>query len=195
MNIIGGWFDAVRLCQSLAAVTITNIRCCFLSLIISWEDLLWQQERNKQQQTIASARGANITLCLWYFIHASMHTFGVITLTKQKRLIPLSTCLTYSAWLKGSAHSIVGKLDHRISMLTGLNVKHPYGEYLQVVNYGIGGHYEPHFDHATVSWLSVLFYTLQTVNVLTVPELQFCCVLMFCLNFFASSHLPVLCSS
>ncbi|XP_069017276.1 prolyl 4-hydroxylase subunit alpha-3 isoform X2 [Embiotoca jacksoni] len=57
--------------------------------------------------------------------------------------------ISKSAWLKGSGQSIVGKLDQRISMLTGLNVKHPYGEYLQVVNYGIGGHYEPHFDHAT----------------------------------------------
>ncbi|XP_031590793.2 prolyl 4-hydroxylase subunit alpha-3 isoform X1 [Oreochromis aureus] len=57
--------------------------------------------------------------------------------------------ISKSAWLKGSAQSIVGKLDQRISLLTGLNVKHPYGEYLQVVNYGIGGHYEPHFDHAT----------------------------------------------
>ncbi|KAM8853168.1 prolyl 4-hydroxylase subunit alpha-3 isoform 2-T2 [Synchiropus picturatus] len=57
--------------------------------------------------------------------------------------------ISKSAWLKGSAGSIVEKLDHRISSLTGLNVNHPYGEYLQVVNYGIGGHYEPHFDHAT----------------------------------------------
>ncbi|KAI4814904.1 prolyl 4-hydroxylase subunit alpha-3 isoform X1 [Pseudochaenichthys georgianus] len=57
--------------------------------------------------------------------------------------------ISKSAWLKDSAHSTVGKLDQKISMLTGLNVKHPYGEYLQVVNYGIGGHYEPHFDHAT----------------------------------------------
>uniref|UniRef100_A0A3Q3XDH7 Prolyl 4-hydroxylase subunit alpha-3 n=1 Tax=Mola mola TaxID=94237 RepID=A0A3Q3XDH7_MOLML len=53
------------------------------------------------------------------------------------------------AWLKGSAQSTVGKLDQKISMLTGLNVKHPHGEYLQVVNYGIAGHYEPHFDHAS----------------------------------------------
>uniref|UniRef100_A0A8C2Z079 Prolyl 4-hydroxylase subunit alpha-3 n=1 Tax=Cyclopterus lumpus TaxID=8103 RepID=A0A8C2Z079_CYCLU len=59
--------------------------------------------------------------------------------------------ISKSAWLKGSAHSTVGKLDHKISMLTGLNVKHPYGEYLQVVNYGIGGHYEPHFDHSPSS--------------------------------------------
>ncbi|XP_074496631.1 prolyl 4-hydroxylase subunit alpha-3 isoform X3 [Sebastes fasciatus] len=57
--------------------------------------------------------------------------------------------ISKSAWLKGSAHPTVVKLDRKISMLTGLNVKHPYGEYLQVVNYGIGGHYEPHFDHAT----------------------------------------------
>ncbi|XP_054650244.1 prolyl 4-hydroxylase subunit alpha-3 isoform X2 [Dunckerocampus dactyliophorus] len=57
--------------------------------------------------------------------------------------------ISKSAWLKGSAHSMVGKLDRRISVLTGLNVTHPFGEHLQVVNYGIGGHYEPHFDHAT----------------------------------------------
>lgn len=42
-------------------------------------------------------------------------------------------------------------MDRRITMVTGLNVQPPYAEYLQVVNYGIGGHYEPHFDHATVS--------------------------------------------
>ncbi|XP_028275241.1 prolyl 4-hydroxylase subunit alpha-3 [Parambassis ranga] len=57
--------------------------------------------------------------------------------------------ISKSSWVKGSAHSVIDKLDQRISTLTGLNVKHPYGEYLQVVNYGIGGHYEPHFDHAT----------------------------------------------
>uniref|UniRef100_A0A3P8UCA2 Prolyl 4-hydroxylase subunit alpha-3 n=1 Tax=Amphiprion percula TaxID=161767 RepID=A0A3P8UCA2_AMPPE len=67
------------------------------------------------------------------------------------------------AWLKGSSLSIVGKLDQRISMLTGLDVKHPYGEYLQVVNYGIGGHYEPHFDHATQSPSSPVF-KLKTGN-------------------------------
>ncbi|KAM9359563.1 prolyl 4-hydroxylase subunit alpha-3 [Symphorus nematophorus] len=70
--------------------------------------------------------------------------------------------ISKSAWLKGSAQSTVGKLDRRISMLTGLNVKHPYGEYLQVVNYGIGGHYEPHFDHATSPTSPV--YKLKTGN-------------------------------
>ncbi|KAK7883076.1 hypothetical protein WMY93_029250 [Mugilogobius chulae] len=57
--------------------------------------------------------------------------------------------ISKSAWLKNSSHAVIEKLDRRISMVTGLNVNHPFGEYLQVVNYGIAGHYEPHFDHAT----------------------------------------------
>ena len=59
--------------------------------------------------------------------------------------------IVFSAWLKDTVHPIIGQMDRRITRLTGLNVRSPYGEYLQVVNYGIGGHYEPHFDHATVS--------------------------------------------
>lgn len=47
-------------------------------------------------------------------------------------------------------------MDQRITMVSGLNVHSPYAEYLQVVNYGIGGNYEPHFDHATVSIMCAL---------------------------------------
>ncbi|XP_046718128.1 prolyl 4-hydroxylase subunit alpha-3 isoform X2 [Silurus meridionalis] len=57
--------------------------------------------------------------------------------------------ISKSAWLKASAHPTVSKVDHRINLLTGLNMQLPYSEHMQVVNYGIGGHYEPHFDHAT----------------------------------------------
>lgn len=56
-----------------------------------------------------------------------------------------------SAWLKDTVDPVIVSLDQRIAALTGLNIRPPYAEYLQVVNYGIGGHYEPHFDHATVS--------------------------------------------
>lgn len=45
---------------------------------------------------------------------------------------------------------MVQALDRRMAALTGLDLRPPYAEYLQVVNYGLGGHYEPHFDHATV---------------------------------------------
>lgn len=57
----------------------------------------------------------------------------------------------FSAWLKDTVDPMLVTLDHRIAALTGLDVQPPYAEYLQVVNYGIGGHYEPHFDHATVT--------------------------------------------
>lgn len=59
--------------------------------------------------------------------------------------------ICFSAWLKDTVDPLLVTLDHRIAALTGLDVQPPYAEYLQVVNYGIGGHYEPHFDHATVT--------------------------------------------
>ncbi|NXH10188.1 P4HA3 hydroxylase, partial [Bucco capensis] len=57
--------------------------------------------------------------------------------------------ISKSAWLKDTAHPVVQALEQRISAVTGLDLRPPYAEYLQVVNYGLGGHYEPHFDHAT----------------------------------------------
>ncbi|KAL8191323.1 UNVERIFIED_CONTAM: Prolyl 4-hydroxylase subunit alpha-3 [Gekko kuhli] len=57
--------------------------------------------------------------------------------------------ISKSAWLKDTVDPLIVTLDRRIAALTGLNIQHPYAEYLQVVNYGLGGHYEPHFDHAT----------------------------------------------
>lgn len=45
---------------------------------------------------------------------------------------------------------MVRALELRMAAITGLDLRPPYAEYLQVVNYGLGGHYEPHFDHATV---------------------------------------------
>uniref|UniRef100_A0A8D2IWL9 Prolyl 4-hydroxylase subunit alpha 3 n=1 Tax=Varanus komodoensis TaxID=61221 RepID=A0A8D2IWL9_VARKO len=59
------------------------------------------------------------------------------------------SCICFSAWLKDTLDPVIVALDRRIVALTGLNTQPPYAEYLQVVNYGLGGHYEPHFDHAT----------------------------------------------
>ncbi|XP_040345259.1 prolyl 4-hydroxylase subunit alpha-3 isoform X4 [Herpailurus yagouaroundi] len=63
--------------------------------------------------------------------------------------LPVEYRISKSAWLKDTVDPLLVTLDHRIGALTGLDVQPPYAEYLQVVNYGIGGHYEPHFDHAT----------------------------------------------
>ncbi|XP_019373271.1 PREDICTED: prolyl 4-hydroxylase subunit alpha-3 [Gavialis gangeticus] len=57
--------------------------------------------------------------------------------------------ISKSAWLKGTVDPVIVSLDRRIAAVTGLDIRPPYAEYLQVVNYGIGGQYEPHFDHAT----------------------------------------------
>uniref|UniRef100_H0ZTA2 Prolyl 4-hydroxylase subunit alpha-3 n=1 Tax=Taeniopygia guttata TaxID=59729 RepID=H0ZTA2_TAEGU len=57
--------------------------------------------------------------------------------------------ISKSTWLKDTVDPVVHALDQRIIAVTGLDLWPPYAEYLQVVNYGLGGHYEPHFDHAT----------------------------------------------
>ncbi|KAL1774671.1 prolyl 4-hydroxylase subunit alpha-3 [Sigmodon hispidus] len=66
-----------------------------------------------------------------------------------EKQLPVEYRISKSAWLKDTADPMLVTLDHRIAALTGLDIQPPYAEYLQVVNYGIGGHYEPHFDHAT----------------------------------------------
>ncbi|CAI9739422.1 prolyl 4-hydroxylase subunit alpha-1-like isoform X2 [Octopus vulgaris] len=54
--------------------------------------------------------------------------------------------ISKSAWLKDADHPILSRINKRIGTVTGLNVE--TAEELQVANYGIGGHYEPHFDYA-----------------------------------------------
>merc|ERR1711976_132138 len=50
-------------------------------------------------------------------------------------------------WLKEEDHEYVEKINRRISDSTGLSMES--AEDLQVANYGLGGQYEPHFDHST----------------------------------------------
>lgn len=54
--------------------------------------------------------------------------------------------ISKSAWLKDEDHQVVETVGRRLRDMTGLNMD--TAEELQVVNYGIGGHYEPHFDFA-----------------------------------------------
>uniref|UniRef100_A0A1B0CQR2 procollagen-proline 4-dioxygenase n=1 Tax=Lutzomyia longipalpis TaxID=7200 RepID=A0A1B0CQR2_LUTLO len=54
--------------------------------------------------------------------------------------------ISKSAWLKDEDHEFVKRIGRRVEDMAGLTVE--TAEELQVVNYGIGGHYEPHFDFA-----------------------------------------------
>lgn len=54
--------------------------------------------------------------------------------------------ISKSAWLKDVEHAHVARISQRVEDMTGLTTSS--AEELQVVNYGIGGHYEPHYDFA-----------------------------------------------
>lgn len=54
--------------------------------------------------------------------------------------------ISKSSWLKDEDHAVIKDVTSRVEAMTGLTMK--TAEDLQVVNYGIGGHYEPHFDFA-----------------------------------------------
>lgn len=54
----------------------------------------------------------------------------------------------YSAWLYDEHHSKIRTITNRIAAITNLDMETV--EPLQVVNYGIGGQYEPHYDMSRV---------------------------------------------
>ncbi|KAK3925095.1 Prolyl 4-hydroxylase subunit alpha-2 [Frankliniella fusca] len=54
--------------------------------------------------------------------------------------------ISKSAWLREEEHPHIATVVKRVEDMTGLTCE--TAEELQVVNYGIGGHYEPHFDFA-----------------------------------------------
>lgn len=54
--------------------------------------------------------------------------------------------ISKSGWLKDTDHELIRRVSRRIEDVTGLTMD--TAEELQIVNYGIAGHYEPHFDFA-----------------------------------------------
>ncbi|KAK5982889.1 Oxoglutarate iron-dependent oxygenase domain containing protein [Trichostrongylus colubriformis] len=90
-------------------------------------------------------------------------------------LVTATYRISKSAWLKGWEHEVVERVNKRLDYMTNLEME--TAEELQIANYGIGGHYDPHFDHArkeeTKSFESlgtgnriatVLFYMSQPVH-------------------------------
>ncbi|XP_052739287.1 prolyl 4-hydroxylase subunit alpha-1 [Bicyclus anynana] len=65
---------------------------------------------------------------------------------KTGELVPAHYRISKSGWLKDEDSPIIARVSRRVADFTGLSMMS--AEELQVVNYGIGGHYEPHFDFA-----------------------------------------------
>lgn len=64
---------------------------------------------------------------------------------KVDRLEPANYRISKSAWLFNADDSnLLATIDKRIKDMTHLSLD--TAEPLQIVNYGIGGQYEPHFD-------------------------------------------------
>jgi prolyl 4-hydroxylase len=51
------------------------------------------------------------------------------------------------AWLWDGDHAILETLNPRFEDMTGLTVKDPFAEAIQIQNYGVGGQYYAHHDH------------------------------------------------
>lgn len=57
--------------------------------------------------------------------------------------------ISKNAWLRYESHPVMLSMLRSLHDLTDLDMR--FTEQLQVANYGLGGHYEPHFDFFVVS--------------------------------------------
>lgn len=64
---------------------------------------------------------------------------------------------SHSTTVKGDADQITARIQRRVVDMTGLDVND--SEYLSINNYGIGGHYEAHYDFFNVSNVSSFIKT------------------------------------
>ena len=62
------------------------------------------------------------------------------------------TRTSQTAWFSTDANDIVETINRRISAVTGLStdMSDSHSELMQVANYGMGGHYTPHYDYLIV---------------------------------------------
>ncbi|EGD81623.1 p4ha2 protein [Salpingoeca rosetta] len=63
------------------------------------------------------------------------------------RFQPVEFRISTAAWLQPDHDAIVKRIHGRIEDATQVDIE--YAEALQISNYGMGGFYEPHFDHSS----------------------------------------------
>ena len=63
-----------------------------------------------------------------------------------------TTRTSQTAWFHEDQHEIVYRINRRLEAVTGLSAEQnqSHSELMQVANYGMGGHYSPHYDYLIV---------------------------------------------
>lgn len=63
-----------------------------------------------------------------------------------------NTRTSQTAWFSSDSHEIVDRVNRRVAAVTGLStdMTRSHSELMQVANYGMGGHYTPHYDYLIV---------------------------------------------
>lgn len=92
-----------------------------------------------------------------------METAKVLNVDNGK-LEPSHMRTSKSVFIRDEVHKYIKVISDRVEDMTGLKITS--AEALQVVNYGIGGHYDPHVDYFPDSYknkygnriATVLFY-------------------------------------
>lgn len=57
-----------------------------------------------------------------------------------------------TAWFSEDNHQVIANVNRRVEAVTGLSINMDKGhcELVQIANYGMGGHYVPHYDYLIV---------------------------------------------
>jgi prolyl 4-hydroxylase len=63
--------------------------------------------------------------------------------------VPHAARTSQGTWFRRQENEFIARIEHRIALLTGSKVSN--GEGLQILHYGIGGRYDPHYDYFSES--------------------------------------------
>ena len=87
-------------------------------------------------------------LMMFFFRTTQLTRARVLTDDKDNEISTVRVSQT--AWFTEANEPLIGQLNRRIESITGLSVNMNKSdcELVQIANYGIGGHYEPHYDFA-----------------------------------------------
>lgn len=82
-------------------------------------------------------------------LYCSQLKRAAVYVNESKKTLTSDSRVSKSGWLNKSDDQMLQTLDRRVADMTSLSIES--AEDLQVANYGIGGHFIPHYDYFYVS--------------------------------------------